>query len=136
MDNVSSFAKNFAYQNIPDYVPEFAEEKTPDLFDVYTREWNKNGNLLLMITAIGLPNCEDLSDDRQYPCPDIDMIAYNEKRDFRCQLDPKKLDGPKLISFLGEKGLQSVKGYFWVFMEKGKRELTVITDPLHPAQPW
>ena len=70
------------------------------------------------------------------PDPDLDLVAFNEKRNFRCQLDPELLDGPSLISFIHRNGIGHVKGYFWAFMEKGKRELTVITDPIHPGQPW
>ena len=70
--------------------------------------------------------------------PDLnsDMVAFNEKRNFRCQLDPKMFDAPELISIIRQKGVGRVKGYFWAFMEQGKPELTVITDPILPAQPW
>ena len=108
------------------------------LFDVYADEWQKSGNLLVKIQA-GLKAKTDWDwgdGSIVTACHDSDMLVYNEKRNFQCFLDPKKLDAKELLSVIEEKGIGGMKGYFWVFMEKGESDLIVITDPMLPAQSW
>ena len=104
------------------------------LFDVYADEWQKSGNLLVKIQ----PELKTRADGERGAAVshDADMLVYNEKRNFQCFLDPKKLDAKDLLSVIEEKGVGGIKGYFWVFMEKGKSDLVVITDPILPAQSW
>jgi len=120
------------------HVPESLKHLASRLYDVYNDEWNEKGNMMLKIQMV-----RDVSDlfnlDVSLSSPtdrDSNMYAYNEKKTFQCRLDPKKLDAPELKSIIQEKGIGGLKGYFWAFMEKGKSEVGVITDPIHPAQSW
>ena len=123
---------------MPERVPELEPGK---LFDVYADEWKRSGNLLVKIQA-GLKDRSPPDWARTDGKPgasvnyDSEILVYNEKRNFQCMLDPKKLDAKELLSVIEEKGIGGIKGYFWVFMEKGKSELVVITDPILPAQSW
>ena len=72
-------------------------------------------------------------------CIDMDgkLLVYNEKRNFQCTIDPRKLEAQELLSVIRDRGVGGVKAYFWAFMEVGKpNELIVVTDPIHPAQSW
>jgi hypothetical protein len=63
-------------------------------------------------------------------------MVYNEDRKFECMLDPKALDVADVRAVIQEKGIQGSKGYFWAYMEKGKNEIIIITDPILPAESW
>jgi len=97
------------------------------LFHLYSQEYDKKGNLLLKIQV-------GLGPMRRSIAPDQKMMAYNEDRTFLCYLEPHALDGENFIGMMVKRG--EMKGYFWAFMEKGKNEIVVITDPKLPAQPW
>jgi len=143
-DLASITVKNIVNADIPWYEPKAArpvavkELKTKDLFAAYNEAWKNDGQMLVKIQTV-----RRVPAGRKFPCPngsmEIDpnghMMVYNESRQFQCMLDPNKLDAQKLIAILKEKGVAG-KGYFWAFMEEEKREITVITDPMHPAQPW
>ena len=107
-----------------------------ELFDIYEDVWHKDGNLLVKVQA----QCksEDRSDGSSVTVqsPDHDLRVYNESRNFQCMLDSKKLDAVEFLSIMREKAIGGTKGYFWAFMEKGKSELVIITDPILPAQSW
>ena len=96
------------------------------LYQLYSQEYNKKGNLLLKIQA----GYDHQSKTVNTESP---ILAYNEDNSFRCFLDQTALDAPELIRILVERGS---RGYFWAFMERGKNEVIVITDPRIPAQPW
>ena len=120
--------------HLPGYEHRDEKKPTPDaLYNAYAEEWKKSGNLLLKIQVAKLP-CK-LGEEAE-PNPNSDMLAYNEARNFKCMLDAKKLDAPELFSIIKEKGIMKIKAYFWAYMEPGKQELIVITDPVHAAQPW
>jgi len=129
----SAMMKNFMSWHLPGYELKMSEP-AKDLYKAYTDEWKKSGNLLLKIQAAKLNSRTNTHDSS--PNPDSDLLAYNEARNFMCYLDPKKLDGPELFSVIKEKGVGTIKAYFWAYMEPGKQELIVITDPVHAAQPW
>ena len=121
--------------DVPDYEPQPLVQKTTKLFDDYSDEWDKKGNLLLKIQVCRSLAVDCHADSLLTLFPGKPMKAYNESRSFQCYLDSKKLDGPELISVIREKGVAG-KGYFWDFMKRGETEITVITDPIHRAQPW
>jgi len=129
-DILSATMHNLMSNHLPNFQPQAVTPNLTDLFDVYTEEWKKNGNLLLKIQTARKPGYDSAPDFS------ASMLAYNEGKAFQCMLDPKKLDGPELISIIRKRGIGSIKAYFWAFMEPGKQELIVITDPVHAAQPW
>jgi len=131
----STILRNFVNEDIPGSEPQALEGQVGKLFDSYNEEVKKHGNLLVKI-QVGLNQFPDATVGS---VPDLDynrqLAVYNKSKSFRCFLDPHKLDGQELISIIKEKGVGG-KGYFWSFMESGEPHLTVITDPVHRAQPW
>ena len=116
------------------------EELTVDvgkLFNAYEDE-RKSGNLLLKIQVSRLAPFMTVLDPNMTCPPDRDgpLMAYNQSKSFWCKIEPRKLDAQDLISIIERKGIAKTKGYFWAFMEEGKPEITIITDPIHPAQLW
>lgn len=113
----------------PNYQPEPVELET-GLYEIYNDEWQKSGNLFVKIQALLNPDDFSINMDGK-------LLVYNEKRNFRCSLDPHKLQAKELLAIIRDRGVDGAKGYFWAFMEAEKpTELIVITDPVHPAQPW
>lgn len=140
-DYTSAKAYNLMHSHLPGFErrPDVLDLKVPDLFEAYTEEWKKSGNLLLKIQAAKKKKRVSKklrTGDDFVPDLNADMLAYNEGKTFQCMLDPKKLDAPDLLAIIEEKGVMGIKAYFWAYMEPGKNELIVITDPIHPAQPW
>ena len=134
-DLQSTVLRNFVNQDLPGFKSQSMEVEEGKLFDAYNDETKEKGNLLLKI-QVGLNGPIDA---RLGSVPEIDwnrkLAVYNESKSFRCFLDPHKLDGQALISIIRDKGYAG-KGYFWAVMESGQQQLTVITDPVHRAQPW
>ena len=138
-DQLSAKMSNLMNERLPNFEPKSTVTKPGDLFAAYINEFKKKGNLLLKVQVAKMMKPTDTLVDRingYVPNPNKSLLAYNEGRSFQCLIDPKKLDGPKLISIIGKKGLMGIKAYFWAYMEPEKQELVVITDPIHPAQPW
>ena len=120
-------------------VPEHLRRKGPKLsmeildhnrlFSVYENEFREKGNLLLKISGAREMMKKEM-------VPDQGFIAYNKDHSFMCWLDRNALDAEDFKKVLVERGGKNFKAYFWAFMEKGKNEITVITEPRLPAQPW
>ena len=106
------------------------------LFDIYSQEYKKKGNLLVkiqcMLKFIPGPGLEP----RRAINRDAGFRAYNEDRSFDCWLDAHAGDAEEVRAILTERGKLAFKGYFWAFMEPGKNEVVIITEPRIPAQPW
>ena len=107
------------------------------LYDLYAQEYNKSGNLLLKIQCYlrfiergqGLEEIREIDHDKPF-------IAYNKDRTFWCHLDSQSLDAEDVKAILTERGGVALKAYFWAFMEAGRNEVVLITEPRLPAQPW
>jgi len=65
------------------------------------------------------------------------FLIYNEDKSFYCFGNTLALDGREIRRIIREKGNEGgLKAYFKAFVEPGKKELVLITNPILPAQPW
>ena len=100
---------------------------TESLYQIYHDEYLSKGNLLLKFNLAWNPLTNGIN-------PNKEFNAYNEDKKFYCGFEPHALDADEFIRIVAEEEMP--KGYFWAFMEKGKNEVTVITNPRLPFQPW
>jgi len=126
---------NMGPDGLPGYEPQSLVQEKGKLFDENNDKVKTNGNMLIKVQVM----LKSFLDPTVGSVPDVDyggkLMVYNEGKSFRCFMDPHKLDGQELISIIKVKGVAG-KGYFWAFMKPGQKHLTVITDPIHRAQPW
>lgn len=74
---------------------------------------------------------------RTLPPPGLlDMMCYNQKRDFQCWIPRNKDDSEKLADLIRSSGLAGgLKAYFKAFVDQNDQKLVVVPTML-PAQPW
>ena len=74
---------------------------------------------------------------RTLPAPGLlDMMCYNQKRDFQCWIPRKQNDSEELAKLIRSSGLAGgLKAYFKAFIDQATQQLVVVPTML-PAQPW
>lgn len=74
---------------------------------------------------------------RTLPLPGLlDMMCYNQKRDFQCWIPRKQNDSEELAKLIRSSGLAGgLKAYFKAFVDQTAQQLVVVPTML-PAQPW
>lgn len=66
----------------------------------------------------------------------LDMMCYNQKRDFQCWIPRKQNDSEELAKLIRSSGLAGgLKAYFKAFVDQTTQQLVVVPTML-PAQPW
>ena len=70
------------------------------------------------------------------PPPEVmDMMCYNQKRDFLCWIPRKQNDSEKLAQLIRAGGQSGgLKAYFKAFVDQSTKQLVVVPTML-PAQP-
>ena len=109
----------------------YKEYETDGLFELYMKDYNKKGNLLLKVRADGTVESGQFILNRDSP-----LLTFNKEESFFGELDPFALDAEEVKDIILERGRWSGQAYFWAFMEEGKQELILITEPRIPAQTW
>ena len=74
---------------------------------------------------------------RTLPKPGLlDMMCYNQKRDFQCWIPRQQHDSEELAKLIRSSGLAGgLKAYFKAFVDQTTQQLVVVPTML-PAQPW
>ena len=66
----------------------------------------------------------------------LDLMCYNQKRDFQCWIPRNQNDSEQLAQLIRVSGLSGgLKAYFKAFVDQTTKQLVVLPTML-PAQPW
>jgi len=96
--------------------------------DIIKDKINKEGNIIVKVQIpLGLAD--------GYFAGGL-LLVYNQDRSFCTRCSADDLDGKEVVKIIKDDGVGGLKAYFWAFMEPGKQELVLVTDPVLPAQSW